>query len=356
MPGKKKIVKKRKSEGGGNGGGGGDGQGSTKKRRVGILRKRVDAPDEEIAPPVQTLDDSIKKRNKKARIIAFQKFKVERAMRKLARREKRKRLRDEHGEEAVPKLVPKTTDNMREADETMAQSDDEEIEGDEADDEYFEHYHDDVEPKLLLTTQVDPGIRTTRFMEELTAFFPNCHYFERRGYTVRQITQYAVNRGFSDVMIVGDSGGGQKSRPFSMIITHLPQGPTHWYRISNVLFNSEIKNAGVRTEHYPELLLRGFSTRLGKRVARQFTAMFPQLKDEKGRNVAVIHNHRDFMFIRNYRYMYESTEAVRLQETGPRFTLRLKSLQAGLFNPRFGEFEWFRKKKEMDKSRRRFHL
>ena len=72
--------------------------------------------------------------------------------------------------------------------------------------------------------------------------------------------------------------------------------------------------------------------------------------------MATFHNHRDFIFVRAFRYMYESTEAVRMQEIGPRFTLRLRSLQAGLFNPRFGEYEWFRKKKEMDKSRRRFHL
>lgn len=45
----------------------------------------------------------------------------------------------------------------------------------------------------------------------------------------------------------------------------------------------------------------------------------------------------------------------RLQELGPRFTLKLQSLQKGTFDSKFGEFEWV-KKADMDTSRRRFHL
>lgn len=45
----------------------------------------------------------------------------------------------------------------------------------------------------------------------------------------------------------------------------------------------------------------------------------------------------------------------RLQELGPRFTLRLQSLQKGTFDSKQGEFEWVHKK-DMDTSRRRFHL
>ena len=192
---------------------GGEKKDAPKRGRIGILRKKIDAAEDEIAPPTQTLDERTKKTNRRARVEAFQKFKVERAVRKLARREQRKKLREEHGEEAVPKLIPKTTDNMREADDAFVQSDDEEMVADEADDEYLDHYHEGVPPQLLLTTQIDPCARTRKFMDELVKFFPNCHYFERRGYAVKQITQYAVNRGYTDVMIVGDSGGGQKSHP-----------------------------------------------------------------------------------------------------------------------------------------------
>lgn len=45
----------------------------------------------------------------------------------------------------------------------------------------------------------------------------------------------------------------------------------------------------------------------------------------------------------------------RLQELGPRFTLRLVSLQKGTFDSKGGEFE-FVSKPELDTSRRKFHL
>eukprot|EP01063_Lacrimia_lanifica_P024414 TRINITY_DN32328_c0_g1_i1.p1 TRINITY_DN32328_c0_g1~~TRINITY_DN32328_c0_g1_i1.p1 ORF type:complete len:342 (+),score=144.73 TRINITY_DN32328_c0_g1_i1:43-1068(+) len=335
-----------------------DGGGPPKRHKGGaskkIVRKSLDATEAEIAPPVDNVSGDLKSKQQRERYYA--KYKLDRAVRKLARRERRKKEREEHGEDALPKEQPRTIDNMREADDTFVAGSDEEVVADELDDEYAEFYHDGVETKILLTTCTDPCLRTRGFINELLTLIPHSEYFERRGYEIKKITQYAVNRGYTDIMIVGDSGGGCKKKPYSMIITHLPQGPTHWYRISSVVFHKEIEDAAPRTEHYPELILKGFTTRLGRRVARQFRAMYPLSKDDKGRAVTTYHNHRDFIFVRSHRYCYDGTDAVRLQELGPRFTLRLRSLQAGLFNPQFGEYEWFRKKKEMDKSKKKFHL
>lgn len=44
----------------------------------------------------------------------------------------------------------------------------------------------------------------------------------------------------------------------------------------------------------------------------------------------------------------------RLQELGPRFTLKLQALQKGTFDTKAGEFEWLQKK--METARRRFFL
>jgi len=45
----------------------------------------------------------------------------------------------------------------------------------------------------------------------------------------------------------------------------------------------------------------------------------------------------------------------RLQELGPRFTLKLQYLQHGTFDTKHGQYEWLHKT-EMDTSRRRFFL
>ena len=46
----------------------------------------------------------------------------------------------------------------------------------------------------------------------------------------------------------------------------------------------------------------------------------------------------------------------RVQEIGPRFTLKLQSLQKGTFDRKGGEFEWVLKPGEQDTSRRKFQL
>ena len=38
--------------------------------------------------------------------------------------------------------------------------------------------------------------------------------------------------------------------------------------------------------------------------------------------------------------MFKNAERVGLQELGPRFTLKLRSLQKGTFDSKFGEYEW----------------
>ncbi|KAF6022877.1 RPF1 [Bugula neritina] len=45
-----------------------------------------------------------------------------------------------------------------------------------------------------------------------------------------------------------------------------------------------------------------------------------------------------------------------LHELGPRFTLKLRSIQKGTFDSKFGEYEWMHKRHEMDTSRQKFNL
>ena len=62
-----------------------------------------------------------------------------------------------------------------------------------------------------------------------------------------------------------------------------------------------------------------------------------------------MHNQRDFIFFRHHRYIFEEKGegskkrvAARLQELGPRFTLKLMSVQKGTFDSEHGEYEYVR--------------
>ena len=163
-------------------------------------------------------------------------------------------------------------------------------------------------------------------------------------------------------------------------------GPTAFFKISNVVTSNNIPNHGASTSHVPELNLHNFSTHLGHRVGRLLASLFPHAADFRGRQVVTFHNQRDYIFVRHHRYIFKDKaeeEAkkkivakmskarenfnntndtpmpginTRLQELGPRFTLKMRWLQEGTFENVAGEYEWIHKRKEMDTSRRRFFL
>ena len=142
----------------------------------------------------------------------------------------------------------------------------------------------------------------------------------------------------------------------------LPGGPTARFKVSSVVMPEAIRGHGRPTSHRPELILNNFSTRLGHRVGRMLGCLVPHDPQFRGRQVVTMHNQRDFIFFRHHRYIFEERGegkakrvVARLQELGPRFTLRLKSLQMGTFDTQHGEYEW-KHKPELDTSRRRFHV
>ncbi len=135
----------------------------------------------------------------------------------------------------------------------------------------------------------------------------------------------------------------------------MPEGPTATFKLSSIKLNKEIKGHATLCDSAPELILNNFSTRLGHTIGRLFCALFPQAPEFDQRQVATFHNQRDFIFFRRHRYIFRDGKKCDIQEIGPRFTLKLQSLQKGTFDTKFGEYEWIHKP-ELDTSRRKFHL
>jgi len=110
-----------------------------------------------------------------------------------------------------------------------------------------------------------------------------------------------------------------------------------------LFFSSSSPGHGRTTSHQPEVILNNFNTRLGHRVGRMLGSLLHQVPNFKGRRVVTFHNQRDFIFFRHHRYIFESKEKARLQELGPKFTLKLRWMQHGIFDTQHGEMEWLHK-------------
>jgi len=135
----------------------------------------------------------------------------------------------------------------------------------------------------------------------------------------------------------------------------LPYGPTMVFKLSSIKLRKTLRNHGNPTGHHPELILKNFNSSLGRRVGRFFGSMFPQDPQFKARTVVSFLNMRDFIFFRHHRYIFqENGERCRLQEVGPRFTLKLKKIAKGL-NDKFPEIEW-KLRNDMYTSRRRHYI
>lgn len=284
-----------------------------------------------------------------------------RAERRVAKKAKtqarRKRQRDEEaavsrGEEPAPRKVPRTIESERVYDDDTGRP----LTVEDAaaiDDEFSKVLAGEVRPNVMVTTGPKATPTTFDFIEELLPVVTDCVFYERRGRTIKEVLEHALEGGFTDVLVVKED----KKKVSSLIHAHLPEGPTAVYKVSSFVPSKRIRNHGHVTRHTPEVLLNNFTTDLGVRVGRMLGSLFPHTPNFVGRQAATFHNQRDFIFFRFHRYVFNANkDRARLQELGPRFTLKLQGLQKGTFkDPQKAEHEWKNSTKK-DVERRKFFL
>lgn len=185
---------------------------------------------------------------------------------------KQKKTRAEHGEAAAPKGKTETIESLRVKDETIITEVDDEILGEQSLDEFSKYFNRETTPKILMTTNRRPKGKLFDFMKEIKTAFPNTEYYERKNFEVKKIIEWAKERGFTDLMLWYEKHG----KPHSLIMSHLPEGPTATFRVSGVRLRSMIRDHGAAPgDVHPELILNNFDTMLGHRIGRMLASLFP---------------------------------------------------------------------------------
>ncbi|KAH9175985.1 Brix-domain-containing protein [Lactarius sanguifluus] len=288
-------------------------------------------------------------KNKQKREQVFLKVKKEKSQAKLRRRlatAKREADDPKAKQKRLAENVPRTLENTREFDPSFLTADPSsapvaaqqqpsstEAAADIASDSFASYFSstDDptIPPKVLITTSPKATRAAYEFCDELVGVFPGAEFHRRpktRGFEMGKIAGWAAGRGFSNLIVVNEN----TKKPNAITLVHLPDGPTAYFKLSSIELTKKIFGRARATPHHPELVLNNFVTRLGHTVGRMFQTFFPPLPEFQGRQVVTLHNQRDFLFFRRHRYAFRSTERVALQEIGPRFTLKLRSLKKGL--------------------------
>eukprot|EP01038_Epipyxis_sp_PR26KG_P004810 gene4810-6739_t len=294
-------------------------------------------------------------KNKVKKTGVYAKYKQQK--KKLKKQLKQERVKEvaSLGEKPV-REVPRTIENTRITDATLLSATDEcDVRSDELDDEFINYFNNSVKPKIMITTRPKCSKNLFPFIGDLMQMIPNSFYYPRGTHLVTDLSKYAHNKQFTHLIILSE----KQKVCNGLLITHLPTGPTAFYRLSSFQAGSKIPGHGKPTSHIPELILNNFNTRLGRRTGRFLGSLFPHEPEFEGRQVVTFHNQRDFIFVRHHRYIYRKNEdrtRAMLQELGPRFTLKLKWLQEGVFDAEFGEYEWIDKGRPKDPSKLKFNL
>jgi ribosome production factor 1 len=291
--------------------------------------------------------------NKQKRAEVLTRQRSEKAKAAKAAKAKRKRAEAELGSAAPAKQVPSTLDSSRSLDDTVVAPGDEEVAADEAQDEFADIFSGSAAPKIMVTTGKRPSGKMFPLIGALLSMLPRAFYYRRRHFALAKISGWAAEKGFTHLIVLVEKA----KETHTMLVCKLPLGPTCCFKFSSPLLGSAIPGHGNASEHAPEIILNNFTTRLGRRFGRLLGSLFPHQPQFEGRQVVTVHNQRDYIFFRRHRYIFkEDGSGVKMQELGPRFTLKPRWLLAGTFDPKHGDYEYMHKRGEMDVTRKHFHL
>ena len=79
--------------------------------------------------------------------------------------------------------------------------------------------------------------KTIAFVKELSRMIPKSEPMWRKKTSFKKVIQQATENGYTDVVVVNEDG----RMPNGLIVTHLPNGPTAHFKLSNVKITKDIK-------------------------------------------------------------------------------------------------------------------
>lgn len=332
-----------------------------------VLKRKRPAADEENNDGEQDEqpeeDLEVKSKNLRINPLNLIKNKVVRhklfVKQQQAKKKEQKKARKQRKAEGGERSTGHTIESLRETDHTtvdnIADSDNEELRKELEIDDFSEYFAKAYTPRVLITYADNPVTKTRKFGIELARIIPNSLAKIRNRSSIKKMVNSAVRENFTDIIVINENN----RQPNGLVVVHLPNGPTAHFKLSNVKITKEIRRSHNEfTTHRPEVILTNFSTRLGLTVGRMLGALFHHDPEFKGRRAVTFHNQRDYIFFRHHRYEFtKDGERAKLRELGPRFTLKLRSIQEGTFDTKCGDFDWMiTNKRHAMEGRRRFFL
>ncbi|KAI6192756.1 Brix domain protein [Aphelenchoides besseyi] len=205
---------------------------------------------------------------------------------------------------------------------------------DNIDDEY--RFAGCQDPKVVITTSRDPSASLKRFAKEIKLTIPNAQAVNRGSHDVKSIIKACKASDVTDVVFLNETRG----TPDSVIVTHLPHGPTAYFSLHNVVMRHDVAGTEHMSEQYPHLCFHELNSKVGNRVTSVLKYLFPVPRPDSKRVVSFT-NTDDFISFRQFTHKTGDGGAIELKELGPRFELRPYSIVLGTVDiANASETEW----------------
>ena len=196
------------------------------------------------------------------------------------------------------------------------------------------------EPKILVTTSRHPSQRLTQFLQEIRIIIPNSIRVNRGNIVLKDIIKACKQNDFSDLIILHENRGN----PDGMIISHMPNGPSVYFGLFNVVLRHDIDDDIEKvSQSFPHLIFNGFNSKLGERIIEILKNLFPVPKKD-GNRVLTFSNNDDFISFRHHNFekkkKFNGEFEVDLEEIGPRFEMRPYQILLGTVDQPDSNKEW----------------
>lgn len=125
--------------------------------------------------------------------------------------------------------------------------------------------------------------------------FPTAERINRGSRSIYELVNDVRNAGFTDLILLHETRGN----PDGMIISHLPHGPTLFMNISEITLRADVNPDATVLEKPPQLVFENLNSKIGKRIQRIISHLFPSPRSESDRIVSFV-NRLDCLIFRNY--------------------------------------------------------
>lgn len=174
-----------------------------------------------------------------------------------------------------------------------------------------------------LTTTIRPSERVLAVTKDFLRLLPGSLFLRRKRFKLRQIICFLKLRGIETLLVFRE----KNKHPSDIWQVSITNKISVRYKLLSFLRGKNFQNPRAFVYYRPEVILKNFAGRTGRAVAFLIGSLFPSSPDFKGRRAVSFCYKRGLIFCRSYRYAFSfSGRDVKLQELGPRFSLRFSRL------------------------------